>query len=68
VQTTHSKIELMTRAYLLDTQIVSYMTRRDPLVLLYDDVLEHDSRLLISVQTEAEILFGCLKAGWVRDA
>jgi predicted nucleic acid-binding protein len=54
----------MTRAYLLDTQIVSYMTRRDPLVLLYDDVLEHDSQLLISVQTEAEILFGCLKAGW----
>lgn len=50
--------------YLLDTTIVSFSFRVDPLLQLYEDELRSGAPLFISVQTVAEILFGMAIKKW----
>ncbi len=54
----------MTIGLLLDTDIVSYVMKNHEHAALYEDILASNENLLISVQTEAELLFGALNGGW----
>ena len=50
--------------YLVDTSIVSFSFRTDPLLQLYEDELNSGAPLLASAQTVTEIFVGMLSKGW----
>lgn len=50
--------------YLVDTSIVSYSFRLDPLLRLYEDEMQGDAPLVVSAQTVVEILAGVLLRNW----
>jgi predicted nucleic acid-binding protein len=50
--------------YLLDTNIVSYAMKGSPEAELYDDIFSSGEPLFISVQTEAELLYGARWKKW----
>jgi predicted nucleic acid-binding protein len=54
----------MAKAYLLDTQIVSYSGNKHPFVNLYQDILASEAVLFIALQSVAEIYFGARNAQW----
>ncbi len=54
----------MNKAYLLDTQIISYSGNRHSFAALYQDILASEAALFIALQSVAEIYFGARKAQW----
>jgi tRNA(fMet)-specific endonuclease VapC len=50
--------------YIVDTMLVSYIFRGDPLALPYRPELESDQPLYLSAQTIGELYFGAEYKGW----
>lgn len=52
------------RTAVIDTNVVSYLFRRDSAGKVYERILDEFEYFVISFQTVAEIRFGAAKAGW----
>jgi tRNA(fMet)-specific endonuclease VapC len=50
--------------YIVDTMLISYIFRGDPLALPYQAELESNQPLYISVQTVGELYYGAENKGW----
>jgi predicted nucleic acid-binding protein len=50
--------------YIVDTMLISYIFRDDPLALPYQAELESNQPLFMSVQTVGELYYGAENKGW----
>jgi predicted nucleic acid-binding protein len=50
--------------YLIDTSILSYLFRNDPIISAYADDLSTDTQLFLSAQTVGELRVGAANRQW----